>query len=52
MGDAKRSGTRCGCIHGRVITKTGNDRFYEVMVPLADKIYDKYLNEIEEENNG
>jgi len=32
--------------------KTGNDRFYEVMVPLADRIYDNYLNEIEEKNNG
>jgi hypothetical protein len=26
--------------------KTGNDRFYEEFVPLADKIYDQYLQEI------
>ena len=25
--------------------KTGNDRFYEVMIPKADKIYDDYLKE-------
>ena len=29
--------------------KTGDDRFYEVMVPKADKIYDEYLKEIQEE---
>ena len=29
--------------------KTGDDRFYEVMVPKADKIYDNYLKEIKEE---
>jgi len=32
--------------------KTGYDRFYDVMVPLADRIYDNYLKEIQEENNG
>jgi hypothetical protein len=32
--------------------KTGDDRFYDEMVPRADKIYDEYLREIEEENNG
>ena len=32
--------------------KTGNDRFYDSMVPIADKIYDNYLEEIREENNG
>jgi len=32
--------------------KTGDDRFYDVMVPLADRIYDKYLLEIQEEKNG
>jgi hypothetical protein len=32
--------------------KTGDDRFYEVMVPMADKIYDNYLKEIQGENNG
>ena len=31
--------------------KTGDDRFYEKMVPVADKIYDTYLKEIKEENN-
>ena len=30
--------------------KTGNDRFYDVMVPIADKIYDNYLKEIQEES--
>jgi hypothetical protein len=30
--------------------KTGDDRFYDVMVPLADRIYDDYLREIKEEN--
>ena len=29
--------------------KTGNDRFYDEMVPRADKIYDTYLKEIKEE---
>ena len=32
--------------------KTGNDRFYDEFVPIADKIYDNYLKEIQEENNG
>jgi hypothetical protein len=32
--------------------KTGDDRFYDVMVPMADKIYDNYLKEIQEEKNG
>ena len=32
--------------------KTGNNRFYDVMIPKADKIYDDYLKEIREENNG
>ena len=32
--------------------KTGDARFYDVMVPLADRIYDDYLKEIQEENNG
>jgi hypothetical protein len=30
--------------------KTGDDRFYETMIPVADKIYDKYLIEMQEEN--
>ena len=29
--------------------KTGDDRFYETMVPKADKIFDNYLKEIQEE---
>jgi hypothetical protein len=32
--------------------KTGDDRFYNIMVPLADRIYNAYLKETEEENNG
>ena len=28
--------------------KTGNDRFYDAMVPRADEIYDDYLKEIQE----
>jgi len=32
--------------------KTGDDRFYDVMVPIADRIYDDYLKEIQGENNG
>jgi len=31
--------------------KTGNDNFYDEMVPKADKIYDEYLKEIKEEKN-
>jgi hypothetical protein len=29
--------------------KTGDDRFYETMIPKADAIYDAYLREIKEE---
>ena len=29
--------------------KTGDDRFYERMLPMADKLYDDYLKEIREE---
>ncbi len=32
--------------------KTGDDRWYERNVPLADRIYDFYLAEMEEENNA
>jgi hypothetical protein len=32
--------------------KTGDDRWYEKNVPLADKIYDNYLAELEEEDNA
>ena len=31
--------------------KTGNDGFYDEMVPKADKIFDEYLKEIQEEKN-
>ena len=29
--------------------KTGNDRFYEQFVPLADRLYDEHLRELKEE---
>ena len=29
--------------------KTGDDRFYERFVPLADDLYDEYLQELKEE---
>ena len=29
--------------------KTGDDRFYERMVPIADELYDTYLNELRKE---
>ncbi len=29
--------------------KTGNDRFYERMVPIADQLYDVYIAEIKKE---
>jgi hypothetical protein len=29
--------------------KTGDDRFYERMIPLADRLYDQYLEEIRKE---
>jgi hypothetical protein len=32
--------------------KTGNDDFYDEMVPKADKIYDQHLKETQEEKNG
>ena len=28
--------------------KTGNDRWYEVFVPIADALYQKHLEELEE----
>jgi hypothetical protein len=34
------------CIGG---DKTGDGRFYERMVPIADALYDAYINEIREE---
>jgi hypothetical protein len=32
--------------------KTGDDRWYEKNVPLADQLYDNYLSEIEEEDDA
>jgi hypothetical protein len=29
--------------------KTGDDRFYERMIPIADRLYDEYLEEIRSE---
>jgi hypothetical protein len=29
--------------------KTGDDAFYDRMIPLADRLYDQYLKELEEE---
>ena len=31
--------------------KTGNDRFYEEYVPIADRLYDDHLNELRQEGN-
>jgi hypothetical protein len=30
--------------------KTGNDRFYDEMVPVADRIWEEYLREMDERN--
>ena len=32
--------------------KTGDDRWYEKNVPLADRLYDNYLSGIEEEDDA
>ena len=32
--------------------KTGDDRWYEKNVPLADRIYDQYLRELKEEGDA
>jgi hypothetical protein len=29
--------------------KTGNDRFYEQYVPVADRLYDEHLTELRQE---
>ncbi len=29
--------------------KTGDDRFYDRMIPLADRLYDEYLQELRDE---
>lgn len=31
--------------------KTGDRRFYERMIPLADRLYDEHLAELEKEKN-
>jgi hypothetical protein len=32
--------------------KTGEGRWYEIFVPIADRIYDEHLADMEKENNG
>lgn len=29
--------------------KTGNDRFYDAYIPIADRLYDEYLEELRRE---
>jgi hypothetical protein len=29
--------------------KTGNDRLYQEMIPIADRLYDQYLDELKKE---
>lgn len=29
--------------------KTGNNRWYDIFIPIADNLYDKHLNELKEE---
>jgi hypothetical protein len=31
--------------------KTGDNRFYEKMIPLADRLYDEYLEELKKEGS-
>ena len=31
--------------------KTGDDRFYERMIPIADRLYDEHLQELSKEQN-
>ena len=31
--------------------KTGNDRWYETHIPMADKLYDAHLEELKKEGN-
>ena len=31
--------------------KTGNDRWYETHIPMADKLYDAHLDELKKEGN-
>ncbi|HYK18278.1 MAG TPA: type II toxin-antitoxin system RelE/ParE family toxin [Bryobacteraceae bacterium] len=32
--------------------KTGNDLWYQVNVPMADRLYDRHLEELREEKDG
>jgi len=32
--------------------KTGADRWYEIFVPLADRLYDEHLADVEKEDHG
>ena len=32
--------------------KTGSNRWYEIFVPIADRLFDNHLAELEKENNG
>jgi hypothetical protein len=32
--------------------KTGNDRFYEEMIPIADRLYDRHLSQLERKRKG
>jgi hypothetical protein len=32
--------------------KTGDDRWYQTYVPIAEKLYDRYLKERKDSDNG
>ena len=32
--------------------KTGDDRWYQINIPIAEKLYDRYLEERKESDNG
>ena len=32
--------------------KTGADRWYDISVPLADRLYDEHLEDLEKEDHG
>jgi hypothetical protein len=32
--------------------KTGEKRWYEIFVPIADRLYDEHLTDLEKQNNG
>jgi hypothetical protein len=54
MESARRWGNRCEKSHRSADPliggdKTGDDRFYERMVPIADQLYDIYIAEIRKE---